>query len=165
MNDDPFYDQSVRPGSTEGSAQAAAGSTAGSTAGGPVEYAEGTAKRVALAGIGAIAEVCDTAEQRFDRLVDRGQRVQQQWQERADQIRTQNIGARGRMRDAFRTVMDAFFDTINVPSKTDVDSINLKLSVLGRKLDDLQTGEMRAATAQPPPASTPADGTTGDLAT
>jgi hypothetical protein len=49
--------------------------------------------------------------------------------------------------------MDAFLDTINVPNKADVDTINVKLNILSRKLDDLQG--VRAQAGQP--AAAPPD--------
>src|SRR5436305_12276535 len=98
----------------------------------------GNARRVWLAGIGVAATACDVAADQFDRFVQRGQRVRQDMQERADEIRRNNTGTRGRMRDYFRQTMDAFLDGVNVPNKTDVDTINVKLNILTRKIDDLQ---------------------------
>lgn len=128
--------------------------------GGPVEQMEWNARRLVLAGIGACATVLDTAEQTFDDFVQRGQQVQEDWQERADEMRQRNMGTRMRARDTFRSVMDLFLDTLNVPSKADVDTINVKLNILTRKIDSLQMQEM--AREAPPPPEPPAD---SDLAT
>lgn len=123
------------------------------------------ARRTVLAGIGAVATACDTAEETFDRLVDRGQQVQAEWQGRTEQFRRQNAGATGRFRDYFRSAMDAFLDGLNVPSKADVDTINVKLNIVTRKLDDLQMQSMSSTAVEPEPAVTPPTSMTGDLAT
>lgn len=106
--------------------------------GGPIERGEDAARRAVLAGIGVVASACDTAESTFDRFVSRGEQVRDDWQARTDEVRQRNLGARGRMRESVRTVLDSVFDTVNVPSKTDIDAVNVKLNVLNRKLDDLQ---------------------------
>jgi poly(hydroxyalkanoate) granule-associated protein len=108
-----------------------------------VEQVGGPARRLVLAGIGAVASVVDTAEQSFDQFVERGEQVRSEWRDRADEVRHQNVGARGRVRDYFRTAMDTFLDGINVPNKADVDTINVKLNILSRKLDDLQIQQVR----------------------
>jgi hypothetical protein len=51
--------------------------------------------------------------------------------------------------------MNAFLDTLNVPSKADVDTINVKLNILTRKLDSLQMQEVERETAPPPPSVPP----------
>jgi hypothetical protein len=54
------------------------------------------------------------------------------------------------MREYFRSAMDSFLDSLNVPSKTDVDTINVKLNILTRKLDDLQMGRAPGAPSGQP---------------
>ncbi|HLJ68007.1 MAG TPA: phasin family protein [Chloroflexota bacterium] len=103
-------------------------------------------RRAFLAGIGAMATACDRADQTFDEFVTRGERVRDEWTERADELRRENRGARGRMGEYFRGAMDAFLDTLNVPNKTDVDTINVKLNILTRKIDDLQMDALERAT-------------------
>jgi len=141
--------------------------TAQRTPGGPVEQSEGAARRVVLASIGAAAAACDTAAERFDRYVNRGQQVRDEWQDRADDLRRQNAGVRGRARESFRAAMDLFLNSLNVPSKGDIDTINVKLNILSRKLDEIQTDRVEAAspgrTPPPPPSDAPL--TPGDLAT
>lgn len=112
------------------------------------------ARRALLAGIGAIAFACDTAEETFDRFVNRGERLQSELQERVDEVRQQNAGARGRVDQYYRTAVDALLDRANLPSKADLDTINVKLNVVSRKLDDLQMQNVKDTT-EVPPASTP----------
>jgi polyhydroxyalkanoate synthesis regulator phasin len=131
----------------------------------PSGSASSTTERFFQASIGAMATACDTAEEQFNRFADRGQRVQEEWQDRANGVRQRNAGARNRMRDYFRGAMDMVLDTFNVPSRTDVDTVNVKLNILTRKIDDLQMQSMerpKGATTQVPPLDPPI---TGDLTT
>jgi polyhydroxyalkanoate synthesis regulator phasin len=122
------------------------------------DRAGGAAMRLIFAGVGAVATACDQAASQFDRFVDRGQRVQEQWQDRADEVRRQNLGARGRVRDSFRSAMDVFLNSLNIPSKGDIDTLNVKMNILSRKLDDLQmdrVGEPGPRASEPPPPPPP----------
>lgn len=117
----------------------------------------GPAERMLLAGIGAVATALDEAGEVFDRFVDRGRQVQTEIRDRALDARLQNAAARYHVRDSLRSTMDAFLGMMEVPSKTDVDTINVKLNILTRKIDDLHMqagGEFRHEPAvTPPPAS------------
>ncbi|GAC1321476.1 MAG: hypothetical protein NVS2B16_11210 [Chloroflexota bacterium] len=125
--------------------------------------AENVARRAVLAGIGAIALACDTAGDTFDRFVNRGERVESELRERVDDVRQHNAGARGRVDQYYRTALDALLDRANLPSKGDLDTINVKLNIVSRKLDDLQMQNVTGGTAVPaPPASTPASPTPVD---
>jgi poly(hydroxyalkanoate) granule-associated protein len=126
------------------------------------DRAEETARRMMLAGLGAVAMAVDAAEDTFDRLVDRGERVQSELEERAREARRGRLMRRSRLGNAFRNAMDAFLDTLAVPNKADIDTINVKLNILTRKIDDLQmdeamTREARAGSASsvPTPDSAP----------
>lgn len=127
----------------------------------PTDTATEAAKRVMLAGLGAVAMACDTAEDTFDRFVDRGQQVQSDLEERAREARSGRLMRRTRLGNAVRNAMDAFLDSVSIPNKADVDTINVKLNILTRKIDDLQmeqvTGNVSpGATANPPGMPTPA---------
>jgi poly(hydroxyalkanoate) granule-associated protein len=130
----------------------------------PVQRERGSAERLILAGLGALASAIDSAEETFDRFVDRGAQVQEEFEERAEEVRRQNAGTRGRMREYCRGAMDAFLDGLNVPSKADVDTINVKLNILTRKIDDLQMEGVETVPAAPAAEPT-SGGVTGDLAT
>lgn len=125
------------------------------------DRAEEAARRVMLAGLGAAALAFDTAEDTFDRLVDRGQQVQDDLEERAREARSGRLIRRTRLGSAFRNAMDAFLDTLAIPNKADVDTINVKLNILTRKIDDLQMdqvmeGSSPGARTNPPGMPTPA---------
>ncbi|HZS93700.1 MAG TPA: hypothetical protein VFA78_02815 [Chloroflexota bacterium] len=105
----------------------------------------GPLQQLLYAGIGAAAMACDVADETFTRLVDRGERVQEDLQQRADEMRRENMGTRGRMEETFQTMMDGFLNTLNLPSKGDLDTINTKLNIVNRKLDDIQLTQAEEA--------------------
>lgn len=103
-------------------------------------------RRFFLAGVGAAAVACDVAEQTFDRFVRRGEEVQRDVQERTDAVRSHNRGTADRVSESLRSGMDVVLNSLNLPSKTDVDTVNVKLNILTRKLDDLQMRQEPSAT-------------------
>ena len=122
----------------------------------PPSRSPSTAERFILAGIGAVATALDEAEGAYDRFVDRGRQARDEWQDRAVDVRAQRATARYRMREALRSTMDAVLDSVSVPSKSDVDTINVKLNILTRKIDDLQMevgGDAAPTVASAPPPS------------
>lgn len=122
------------------------GDRLGDIPGGPIEKTEGMIRRLFLAGVGAAAVALDTAEERYAEFVRRGEQVQQEMQERSRETRQRNMGAGSRVADSFRTGMDSILNGLNLPSKTDVDTMNVKLNILTRKLDDLQMEQSRRGT-------------------
>jgi polyhydroxyalkanoate synthesis regulator phasin len=106
-------------------------------------------ERLVLAGVGAIATAVDMADERFVQYVERGQQVREELQDRRASVRRERWASRERARDYFRGMMDLVLDTFNVPSRTDVDTINVKLNILTRKLDDLQQASETPAPEPP----------------
>ncbi|MGI8968964.1 MAG: phasin family protein [Chloroflexota bacterium] len=129
----------------------------------PQNTSDDVPRRVFLAGLGAVAEVRDTVERTVDRLIDRGAQAQEDLRERSQEMRRQRSASRNRIRDLFRSTMDGVLDTISVPSKGDMDTINVKLNILTRKIDDLQMQRMDEV--DPVTPGSPPGPTTGDLAT
>lgn len=130
-----------------------------------VEKVEGAAKRTVLAGIGAVAVACDQANERFEQLVERGEQVREEWQGKADDIRQQNAGTRSRVRTYLRDAMDVVLNNFNMPSKGDIDTINVKLNILSRKLDEMNRGPLDDTMVVPPSGAVPPPPPPGDLST
>jgi polyhydroxyalkanoate synthesis regulator phasin len=107
-------------------------------------------RRFLFAGLGAVASAIDTAGETFDRFADRGERLSEDWNERVEDMRNQNADAGDRVRDYARSGVNSFLDTLGVPNKGDVDTINVKLNILSRKLDDLQLDRVPPSSEVPP---------------
>jgi polyhydroxyalkanoate synthesis regulator phasin len=122
-----------------------------------------TARQLVLAGIGAVALAYDTANETFARLVGRGQAVTTRVQERADEMKKKNVVSRNRVGEYARTGMDVLLNSLNLPSKGDVDTINVKLNMVVRKMDDLSmrsTMQSQQESAAGPEAQTKSAGET-----
>jgi polyhydroxyalkanoate synthesis regulator phasin len=139
MNEGPFPNETPE-GLSPGAATAYAG----------IPEPDGPAKRVGLAGLGAVATAYDVANETFDRFVHRGSQAQEDLRRRIDEARMQNMASRSRMGGTFRSLMNTFLDGINVPNKADVDVINSKLNIVLRKFDDLQMDAVHQATHSAP---------------
>jgi polyhydroxyalkanoate synthesis regulator phasin len=133
--------------------------------GGPVEQTEDTARQLFYAWLGALATAYDTAEDRYDQFVRRGREVTEEWQNRSDDARRASSRTSGRVRDSFRMMMDGVMSGMNMPTKSEVDAMNVKLNILMRKLDDLAMRETISRPGQPeaPPPFAPRPDT--DMAT
>jgi len=115
--------------------------------------AEGVARRATLAWLGAAATACDLANNTYEQFVNRGEQARAAARRRAEEARQRNAGTRDRAEDFVRTGMNVVLDNLQVPNKADVDTINVKLNILTRKIDDLQmqqTFEAERFTPEPP---------------
>jgi polyhydroxyalkanoate synthesis regulator phasin len=133
--------------------------------GGDVEQTEDSARRMFYAWVGAMATAYDTAEDTYEQFVRRGREATEEWQQRSDDVRLQSSGAAGRVRDSFRSVMDGFLSSLNMPTKAEVDAMNVKLNILMRKLDDLAMQQPPTARPGQPEAPETGPAPESDLAT
>lgn len=132
--------------------------------GASVERTEDPTRRLFYAWVGAMATALDVAEDNYERFVQRGREATQEWQARSGEARRQASGSSARVRDSFRMAMDGFLSTVDLPTKAEVDAMNVKLNILMRKLDELAAQQTVAHPGQPEaPATAPAPDT--DLAT
>lgn len=116
-------------------------------------------RRCLMIGIGALATALDAAGEAVDTLANRGERVTSEWNERVEEMRRQNTDAGERVRDYARSGVNAVLDSAGVPNKGDVDTINVKLNILSRKLDEIQLQQVGASAPEPPPPPGPSSST------
>jgi hypothetical protein len=112
-------------------------------------------RKLLLAGLGAAVTAVDTAGVTMERFLERGEDVSNHWNERMNDVRRENQGAGERVKDYARTGVNAFLDTVGVPNKGDVDTINMKLNILSRKLDEIQLQRVEPTAASSKPATGP----------
>lgn len=98
-------------------------------------------RKLFLAWLGAMATAYDASEQTFDQFVQRGRRVQDEVREKANDVRAEAPSPTIRTGDSFQMLMTAVRDQLNIPSKTELDAVNVKLNIILRKLDDLALSE------------------------
>lgn len=116
-----------------------------------LESAFDAARRVALASVGAVSMASDTANRVFDEFVRRGEQTTDAASQRVKEVRERRSQTSTTMADFVRGRMDRFLGCVNLPSKGDMDSINTKLGVLSRKIDEVQASQ----TSGVPPLTEP----------
>jgi polyhydroxyalkanoate synthesis regulator phasin len=150
MNETPFIDEA----GSEGDTFVVANSDTGRD---DRWYPGKYTRRFLMAGIGAMATLIDNAGETFDQLADRGEQVSRELNDRVEDARRQNSGASDRVRDYARSGANTVLDTLGVPNKGDVDTINVKLNILSRKLDDLQMSHVTPSESPAGTISVPTD--------
>jgi len=104
-----------------------------------------SARRVFLAGLGAVAVATEATDQIFQQLVKRGEQTREEAMREIRQARSRSASRREDASSYFRHRMDSMLNMANLPSKGDVDAINAKLNILTRKVDDVQAGGVDSA--------------------
>lgn len=107
------------------------------------------ARRVLLAGLGAVALSAEEAQAFVDKLVERGeiaeadaQRLIQDFRERAKKQGAQisNAGEEGakQAENVVETQITAILNRMNVPTKRDIDQLSRQIELLSAKIDALR---------------------------
>jgi poly(hydroxyalkanoate) granule-associated protein len=99
------------------------------------------ARKVLLAGIGAFALTQEEVEKIVNKLIERGEiaekdgrklikDIMEKRRKKTDEIRVET-------EDELEKRMEDVLTRMNIASKSDIDSLNRKLTTLSKKLDDL----------------------------
>ncbi|GEM_PF-3743588 len=117
------------------------------------------ARKLALAGIGAVTVAGELTDEIFTELVKRGEQTREQAVEEFNQMRARNSERRAETTSLVRSRVDSLMNRLNLPSKGDLDSINAKLNILTRKVDEVQASQVGVPSsgASDPPFSTGTD--------
>ena len=95
------------------------------------------ARRILLAGIGAIAITHDEIEEFVDKLVERGEIAKKDGENLIREMREKRKKYLSGEENYFQKRMDELFDHFHIPAKKDFDELNEKLSALEKKIDEL----------------------------
>ena len=109
----------------------------------------GAVSKLVLASIGAVALGQETLERLLNRMVERGEQVQEAARKRADALREKGrhmIGPRVHK-------LEAALDEANLPSKADIQSLQDQIATLSAKVEQLSQ-EKAKRTAQDSPKDT-----------
>jgi polyhydroxyalkanoate synthesis regulator phasin len=100
-----------------------------------------SSRRVLLAGIGAFALAQDEIEDFVDKLVERGELAEKDGKklvrEVMDKRKKTSKSAEGEMNKRVQDVLDR----LNVPTKTDIESLGEKIAVLTKKVEELKKAQ------------------------
>jgi poly(hydroxyalkanoate) granule-associated protein len=106
------------------------------------------ARRVLLAGLGAVALTTEEAQAFVDKLVERGelaeveaQRLIQDFRERLKkrEMQIQNAGQEGarQAESMFEEQISSILHRMNVPTKRDIEELSRQIELLNAKIDSL----------------------------
>jgi len=91
-----------------------------------------------LAGIGALSYSSEEFEKFIDKMVERGETAHKDHQARFNEMRERRKEfMHDRKGYTHKKVVEAL-DHFDVPTKSDIDEVNSKISVLEKKIDELK---------------------------
>ncbi len=93
------------------------------------------ARKVLLAGMGAVALTQDEAEKFVDKLVERGEIARKDAQKLVREV-AEKRSKRGK--DELDKRVQDLLDRMNVPTKADIEALSEKIAALTEKVDELK---------------------------
>lgn len=98
-------------------------------------------RKVLLASIGAVALTQEEVEKVVNKLIERGEIAEKDGRKLVKDLmerrRKKATEVQAETEDEFQKRMEDVLARMNIASKSDIDSINRKLTTLSKKLDDL----------------------------
>jgi poly(hydroxyalkanoate) granule-associated protein len=100
-----------------------------------------TARRVLLAGIGAVALAQDEIEDFVNRLVERGEIAERDGRKLIREVMDRRKKDTQKARDGFSAHVNEILDHMNVPTKADIEALSEKIATLAKKVDELKKSQ------------------------
>jgi polyhydroxyalkanoate synthesis regulator phasin len=116
---------------------------------------EGMTRSIYLAMLGAVAMAYDGLDETVERLIRRGEELQGDLQGKAQEVSWDAMTRPAKVGESVQMVGRALRDQLDIPSKTEIDAMNVKLNILMRKLDDLTMRSAEVAASAPDEPVTP----------
>jgi len=99
------------------------------------------ARKVLLAGIGVVALTQEEAEKFVNKLIERGEIAEKDGRKLIKDLMEKRKRKAAEVQDEAEDELDKRMEEVlarmNIASKSDIDSLNRKLTTLSKKLDDL----------------------------
>jgi len=96
------------------------------------------ARRVLLAGAGAVALAQDEAEDFVNRLVERGEIAEKDGKQLVSEVRAKRKKESTKAEDEINKRIEAILERMKIPSKSDIDALSEKIALLTKKIDELK---------------------------
>lgn len=96
-------------------------------------------RRVLMAGVGAVALAQEEVEEFVKKLVDRGEIAEKDGRKLVDDILEKRKGRAKKAEDALENRVEGLLDRMNVPTKSDIDELSKKITLLAKKVDELKS--------------------------
>jgi poly(hydroxyalkanoate) granule-associated protein len=109
----------------------------------PAEETEGIpflsmARKVLLAGIGAVALTQEEVEKFVNKLVERGEIAEQDGKKLVRDVMEKRRKETKKAEDHLDKRIEEFLDRMNVPTKADIEALSAKITALTKKVDELK---------------------------
>jgi polyhydroxyalkanoate synthesis regulator phasin len=92
-------------------------------------------RKVVLAGVGAVALAQDELEDFVNRLVERGEIAERDARKLMREVTTKR---RKRVEKEMDKRLESILDSLNIPSKSDIDELGHKIATLSTKVEELK---------------------------
>lgn len=96
------------------------------------------ARKVLLAGIGAVALAQDEIEDFVDRLVERGEIAEKDGRKLLREVMDRRKKETEKAGDEVSKRVEEILDRMNVPTKADIEALGEKIAALTKKVDELK---------------------------
>jgi len=96
------------------------------------------ARKVLLAGIGAMALGKEEIEDFVGRLVDRGEIAEKDGRKLGNEIMDKRKKGTEKAEDELSKRVETVLERMNVPSKVDIEALSEKITILSKKIDELK---------------------------
>jgi poly(hydroxyalkanoate) granule-associated protein len=95
-------------------------------------------RKLMLASIGAVALAQDELENLAQRLVERGQIAEQDSKRLVREVMERRRKETGRAEEQVEKHVEDLLQRMNVPTKSDIESLSAKIEALSKKVDELK---------------------------
>jgi poly(hydroxyalkanoate) granule-associated protein len=100
-----------------------------------------TARKVLLAGIGAVALAQEEVEDFVNKLVERGEIAEKDGRKLVREVIDKRKRGTEKAEDEFAKRVEEILSRMNVPTKGDIDMLGNKIAALTKKVDELKKGQ------------------------
>lgn len=98
------------------------------------------ARKVLLAGIGAVALAQEEVEEFVNRLIDRGEIAEKDGRRLVSDVMERRKKQVAEAEEELESKIEEILDRMNIPSKADIDTLSRKITNLTKKVDELRKG-------------------------
>lgn len=98
----------------------------------------GLARKVLLAGVGAVVLTQEEIEKVVNRLVERGEIAEKDGKKLIHDVMEKRKKETKRAEGEMDKRLEEFLNRMNVPTKSDIEALSAKITVLSKKVDELK---------------------------
>lgn len=98
----------------------------------------GMARRVLMAGMGAVALAQEEVEEFVNKLVERGEIAEKDGKKLVRDVMEKRKSQTKKAEDELEKRMEELLGRMNVPSKSDIEALSAKITALTKKVDELK---------------------------